>query len=219
MAPVKDFILWGGRGHARVLHEALDLAEWRLLAILDRAEIISPLPPFPLLVGDAGLDSLLARRLGDSTVLYFALAIGGGRGRDRLDLHEKLCSRGLSPLTIVHPAAWVARDASLGNGAQVLACARVATHVKVGRQTIVNTGANVDHDCVLGEGAHIGPGAVLAGEIAVGRCSFIGAGAVILPGLVIGEGATVGAGAVVTRDVPAGVTVVGAPARVLERKV
>lgn len=218
MVPMKDYVVWGGRGHARVLREALDPAEWQLLAVLDRAEMISPLPPIPLLIGDGGLDWLLDRRFGGSTELYFALGIGGARGADRLDLHDKLRDRGLSPLTAVHPAAWLARDASLAEGAQVLACARVATHVKVGRQTIVNTGANVDHDCLLGDGVHIGPGAVLAGEITVGRCAFIGAGAVILPGMVIGDGAIVGAGAVVTRDVPARVTVVGAPARVLERK-
>ena len=41
----------------------------------------------------------------------------------------------------------------------------------------------------------------------------IGSGATILGGLVIGENAMVGAGSVVTRDVPAGMTVVGNPAR------
>jgi maltose O-acetyltransferase len=35
----------------------------------------------------------------------------------------------------------------------------------------------------------------------------------VLQGLRIGDDAVVGAGAVVTRDVPAGVTVVGVPAR------
>lgn len=44
----------------------------------------------------------------------------------------------------------------------------------------------------------------------------IGAGAVILPGIGVGKGAVVGAGAVVTRSVPAGVIVVGNPARVEE---
>jgi UDP-2-acetamido-3-amino-2,3-dideoxy-glucuronate N-acetyltransferase len=42
----------------------------------------------------------------------------------------------------------------------------------------------------------------------------IGGGATILPGITIGEGAMVGAGSVVTRDVPAGATVVGSPARI-----
>ena|SRR5438309_5662455 len=43
----------------------------------------------------------------------------------------------------------------------------------------------------------------------------IGSGAVILCGVTVGERALVGAGAVVTRDVPAGETVAGVPARLL----
>ncbi|MGO7428998.1 sugar O-acetyltransferase, partial [Rhizobium ruizarguesonis] len=43
---------------------------------------------------------------------------------------------------------------------------------------------------------------------------WIGGCAIILGGVTIGDGAIVGAGAVVTRDVPAGATVVGNPARI-----
>jgi len=49
----------------------------------------------------------------------------------------------------------------------------------------------------------------------VERRASIGSGAVVLGGLRIGEGAIVGAGAVVTRDVAAGATVAGTPAREL----
>lgn len=52
----------------------------------------------------------------------------------------------------------------------------------------------------------------------VRRGASIGSGAVVLPGVEIGENAMIGAGAVVTRDVPAGGTVVGNPARVLARQ-
>ena len=52
----------------------------------------------------------------------------------------------------------------------------------------------------------------------VGRRASIGSNATILCGLAIGEGAMIGAGAVVTRDVPSGVVVAGAPARVVVQR-
>ena len=44
---------------------------------------------------------------------------------------------------------------------------------------------------------------------------WIGGGALIMPGVTVGDDALIGAGSVVTRDVPAGATVAGNPARVL----
>lgn len=52
----------------------------------------------------------------------------------------------------------------------------------------------------------------------VHRRASIGTSATILCGITIGEGAVVGAGSVVTKDVPAGATVAGVPARILRRK-
>jgi len=49
--------------------------------------------------------------------------------------------------------------------------------------------------------------------VTIGADVWIGGSAIVLPGVRIGDGAIVGAGAVVTRDVAAGATVVGNPAR------
>ncbi|GAA5233328.1 sugar O-acetyltransferase [Verticiella sediminum] len=54
--------------------------------------------------------------------------------------------------------------------------------------------------------------------VRIGSNVWIGAGALILPGVSIGDDALVGAGSVVTRDVPAGATVMGNPARVDGRR-
>lgn len=45
----------------------------------------------------------------------------------------------------------------------------------------------------------------------------IGSGSTLMSGITIGEGAMIGAGSVVTRDVPAGATVAGNPARILRK--
>ncbi|GGF51784.1 hypothetical protein GCM10011519_27260 [Marmoricola endophyticus] len=54
-----------------------------------------------------------------------------------------------------------------------------------------------------------------SGPVVIGDDVFLGQRAVVLGGVSVGDGATVGAHAVVTRDVPAGATVVGVPARVV----
>ncbi|WP_317890971.1 sugar O-acetyltransferase [Granulicella arctica] len=50
--------------------------------------------------------------------------------------------------------------------------------------------------------------------VVIGRNVWIGGGAIILPGVTVGDDAVIGAGSVVTRDVPAGATVMGNPARI-----
>ena len=145
--------------------------------------------------------------------LGFLVAIGGDGGADRLAISAELEALGLRPVSAVHPAAYVARDARAGAGLQVMAGAVVGARAELGAQVIVNTGAVVDHECHLGDGVHIGPGARLAGCVEVGERAFIGTGAVVLPRVAIGSGAVIGAGSVVTRDVPPGVVSVGSPAK------
>ena len=54
---------------------------------------------------------------------------------------------------------------------------------------------------------------LISAPITLGARAWVAARAIVLPGITIGEGAVVGAGSVVTRDVPAGCTVAGNPAR------
>lgn len=52
----------------------------------------------------------------------------------------------------------------------------------------------------------------------IGNNVYIGPGVCIVEGVTIGDGATIGAGTVVVKDVEAGTTVAGNPAKVISRK-
>lgn len=55
----------------------------------------------------------------------------------------------------------------------------------------------------------------LAKPVTIGDDVWIGAGAIVCPGVSIGAGSIIGAGSVVVKDIPAGVTAVGNPCRVI----
>ena len=208
---MKRLVIWGATGQARVLHEALGSLGFQLIAIFDRREIQSPFPNVPLLVGREAFVAWQCQQ-DDISDIHFSVAIGGARGSERLEMQQWLCHQGLTPLTVVHPRAFVASNATVGRGSQILAMSVVGANATLGQSVIVNTAATVDHDCVIGDGVHVGPGAHLAGEVRVGNNAFLGIGAIVLPRVHIGDGAVVGAGAVVIRNVSSGETVVGVPA-------
>lgn len=211
---MREVILWGGTGQARALNECLFGTDNRIVDVFENTSVPPPLPDVPFHVGGEAFRSWMKSHRGDSDI-YLLAAVGG---HDRLKLHDWLANEGLLSLTVVHRMAYVAADATLGQGCQILANATVCAQARLERSVIVNTAPSVDHECRIAAGVHIGPGVRVAGRVAVGECAFIGAGAVILPRLTIGRDATIGAGAVVIADVPAGAVAMGVPARIKSNK-
>jgi sugar O-acyltransferase (sialic acid O-acetyltransferase NeuD family) len=203
-------IMIGAGGHARVLVEALRSSG---LAV---EGFVTPTPEDAvgamsgiLRIGDD--ESLLAR---DPRGTLIVNGIGSvGDPKRRKVTFEKFRSGGFSFATIIHPAATVAADAIVAEGAQIMAGAVLQPGVRVGLNTIINTGAIVDHDVIIGNHVHIAPAACLAGHVTVGHETHVGAGATVIQNVRIGERDLIAAGAIVIDDIPEGATLLGVPAR------
>lgn len=210
---LKRIVFWGATGHAKVLRELTERLGYELVAVFDNnPRVHAPFAGVPIYYGEAGFHEWKLKK--EDIGAVGLVAIGGARGRDRAEIQRFLEENGVQPVAAVHPTAFLASNAQLSKGCQILGHAAVCAEVEIGEASIVNTSASVDHECVLGRGVHIAPGATLAGCVHVGDYSLVGVGAVVLPRVSIGSNVIVGAGAVVTKDIPDAKVAFGNPARI-----
>lgn len=205
-------IVIGGGGHAKVLVSTLLLRRRTILGFVDLDPAAPPLLGSKCCGGDA---EVLLHAPGEVQLVNGVGSVGSTVGRQ--EVYDRFTREGYHFAAVIHPSAIIASQAELEAGVQIMAAAVVQPGSRVGSNAIVNTGAIVDHDCMVGAHAHIGPRAVLSGGVRVEAGAHIGTGACIIQGISIGASSIVGAGAVVIKDVPPGVTVVGVPARSIDR--
>jgi sugar O-acyltransferase (sialic acid O-acetyltransferase NeuD family) len=148
------------------------------------------------------------------------VVIAVGSSAARKAIAERLHAR---PGKLFAQTALVGPGVEIGEGAVFCDYTMVTASARIGVHFQCNIYSYVAHDCVIGDFVTFAPQVCCNGNVHVGNGAYIGTGAVLKQGtpdkpLVIGEGAVVGMGAVVTKDVAAGATVVGNPARLLERR-
>lgn len=207
-------ILWGGTGQAKVVRPIIEYYGSKVVAVFDDTPDLKP--PFrdvELHCGYDGFRKWIVNQRREE--IGFCVAIGNPHGRVRLKLHDFLVDEGLTPVSIVHPTAWVADDAVIGPGAQILAGAIVAAEARLGRQCIINNHALVEHEAILDDAVEVAPGATVLGLTSIGVNTLVGTSATVLSRLKIGSDVTIGAGAVVSADVPDKQTVAGPTKRPL----
>lgn len=212
MTEARKFVIVGAGGHAR---EVLQI-------LLARRASGEPVEPLGFVVddpGDGGRSGLPV--LGDFGWLAgldrAAVEVICAVGTPALnrELVERMRALGFRFGRAISPLAWMADSATVGEGTIVFPQVVINADAVVGDHVTLNVAATVSHDARVGDFATVGPGAHLAGNVTVGEGCFIGMGADVIQGVTIGDRSVIGAGAAVIDDLPADVTAVGVPARVV----
>lgn len=171
-----------------------------------------------------GDDELLASRgiplrgsidVFESSPTPYVIAIGAGPVRRLID--QRLSSLGVECPVLIHPSSTQGFAVDLGPGSVVCSHVSITTNVRLGRHVHLNLNSTIGHDCRIGDYVTVSPLVAVSGRVVVYAGASLGTSSAVIEQLTIGEDAVVGAGAVVTRPVKAGTTVVGIPARSLER--
>jgi len=146
-------------------------------------------------------------RIGDRTVVWASVVESSSVAEDVQ----------IGPYSHIRPGCEIGPRCRIGNFAEL-------KMTRVGADTQIHHFSYLG-DAELGEGVNIGAGAITANfdgsvknRTTIGDGAFIGVDTLLRAPLSVGPGARTGAGAVVTRDVPAGETVVGMPARRIEMR-
>jgi sugar O-acyltransferase (sialic acid O-acetyltransferase NeuD family) len=214
----RDILILGTRGQARETALVLEYVNarehrWRFLGFVSESS------------DEVGRDLGMGRVLGDDAWLLGGdltadLVIGIGYPAVRAAIAARYLERGdrFAFPNLIHPVATLdPRHVTLGRGNLITAGVAMTCDIRIGDFNLFNQHVTVGHDAVIGSFNVINPGANVSGGVHIGDRVLAGTGSQVLENLVVGDGATIGAGAMVRANVAPGDTVVGVPARSLNR--
>lgn len=141
----RSLLIVGAGGHGQVVAEAARACGYEKIDFLDDSH--------PAAVGTL-------RELERFVPAYDGVIISIGNNERRQELTVRLENVSARIVTLLHPEAYIAPSAVIGEGTVVLPKAVIHSNTCIGKGCIVGIGALADHDVQIGDFVHLDAGSI-----------------------------------------------------------
>lgn len=120
-------------------------------------------------------------------------------------------------INLIHPNVSISNNVKIGHGVNICSYVNISPNVKIGNHVNIFSQSMVGHDTILENYSYLANNSVLGAQIKVKEGAYIGMNATIRENIQIGKWSTVGMGSVVLKNINNFETVVGNPAKKIEK--
>lgn len=131
--------------------------------------------------------------------IRIVIAIGYQNLKARWEVINKVNNTGFEILTLIHPKAYVHKNAVIGKGSIICAGAVIDYNARIGEATFVWPNVTVNHDAKIGENCFLSPHVNICGFAHIGDNCFLGASSVVINGSNVYDNSFIKAGTIYYR--------------------
>jgi sugar O-acyltransferase (sialic acid O-acetyltransferase NeuD family) len=209
----KEIIIYGAGGLGReILSWVRTMPLWKLAGFIDDGFKPGTMIDGMEVIG--GVDNL-----NNTERALVAVIIAVGDPNLKSVLVNNITNPAVYFPVLIHPSVIILNKdtVKIGSGTIVSAGTILTTQIEIGDHVLINLKCTVGHDTTIGSYSSMMPGVNVAGGVSIGSQVLVGSGANLMNNIQIANRSTIGMGAVVINNVASETTVVGVPAKPLER--
>lgn len=213
---MKNIVLFGSGGHAKVIADIIEKGElFQILGLVDSNQVLGTVCfGYPVLGSDDEISDLIKKHKIEGGVI----AVGDNWARYLITQNILKMVPDFHFIKAIHPSAQIAGQVNIKRGTVVMPGAVINSCTEIGEFCIINTNSSVDHDNIFGSYSSIMPNAATGGGVRIGEFSVLGMGASVIQETRIGEHTVIGAGSVLLESIGDYSVVVGSPAKVIKKR-